>query len=575
MFPIRIGNHQNGSLGWYGGINDLRIYNTALSGTDITALYNGSNPSDVSGNLLAWYKMNSTSGATAYNSSPTQNINGYAKTFGDAYSSTVLTPGGKLYAGNTTESSLDRYDAVQNDTADQYGSTDLTYTTASTPALRNGTINDIKVTEGNSIADNASNEVALGTNTGTELINERTTLSSAQIRHYTKTGTVGSSNWSNRQFGDAIEFSAANTTDISIPYSTTDNPTSTMTFEAWIRPTSTSISQAITQIAGVRESGNSWQFGMGSGKLYFGAWQSNGTYHEIDGGIGDAALTANTWYHVAAVADGTTLRMFVNGQAYGPTASYDGTFATNTVGRRFLGKAGSNDTGRYFDGLMSEVRLSNSARYTSNFVPSSTPFTSDANTDFLFHFNERTGMTVADNSPNANNGTLNTNCSTYPLRVIPALAGSADVVTAVGFNKTSDTGQDVQYDGSSQYASFAGGGGVNNLSASTISLWVKWNGTQNSNFFSQDGVVMARQHDGVYTDQLIALNGTDPSTAHLRLQFTGCSGLTAGSTAVGNGVWRNVVVTLASGRGVVYLNGAQDASTSPVLARHITIPVQP
>ncbi len=51
-----------------------------------------------------------------------------------------------------------------------------------------------------------------------------------------------------------------------------------------------------------------------------------------------------------------------------------------------------------YNGLLDEVRLSTSLRYTSPFSPSTVPFESDAETVGLYHFDEGAGSTAVDSS---------------------------------------------------------------------------------------------------------------------------------------------------------------------------------
>tara|TARA_R100000742_G_C4279520_1_gene104329 strand:+ start:454 stop:3333 length:2880 start_codon:yes stop_codon:yes gene_type:complete len=89
------------------------------------------------------------------------------------------------------------------------------------------------------------------------------------------------------------------------------------------------------------------------------------------------------WYHVAFVKDGTNLRMYKNGTN---VAGNNQTSATNLpssfrVGEIYIGA----DSGNGYDmlGYMSNLRISNSARYSADFTPSTTPLTSDSNTVLL------------------------------------------------------------------------------------------------------------------------------------------------------------------------------------------------
>ena len=95
---------------------------------------------------------------------------------------------------------------------------------------------------------------------------------------------------------------------------------------------------------------------------------------------GTTAVPLNQWVHVAAVRSGTTLTYYVNGVPSG-TATVSNNFNSSQV------YVGCNQSGiQNFPGWMDELRISNTARYTTTFTPSTTAFTSDANTLLLLHF---------------------------------------------------------------------------------------------------------------------------------------------------------------------------------------------
>ena len=89
------------------------------------------------------------------------------------------------------------------------------------------------------------------------------------------------------------------------------------------------------------------------------------------------------WYHVAFVKEGTNARMYKNGtNVAGNNQNSSTSFpATLRVGEITIGT--TYNSGYDFLGHMSNLRISNNARYTSDFTPSTTPFTSDSNTLLL------------------------------------------------------------------------------------------------------------------------------------------------------------------------------------------------
>lgn len=94
-----------------------------------------------------------------------------------------------------------------------------------------------------------------------------------------------------------------------------------------------------------------------------------------------SALTPYTWYHVALVRQSGTVKVYLDGTAAG-SASNSGSVSSSTTL-----KIGSRaDSSSKYKGWMKELRVSNTARYTANFTPSTGQFSSDANTKLLLHF---------------------------------------------------------------------------------------------------------------------------------------------------------------------------------------------
>ncbi len=88
-----------------------------------------------------------------------------------------------------------------------------------------------------------------------------------------------------------------------------------------------------------------------------------------------SATTAavNTWYHVAAVLNGGTMLLFINGvlEASTPMSGVVGA-NTNplTVGSFWNG----SERSEFFNGYIDELRISNTARWTANFTPPTIPY---------------------------------------------------------------------------------------------------------------------------------------------------------------------------------------------------------
>jgi hypothetical protein len=105
------------------------------------------------------------------------------------------------------------------------------------------------------------------------------------------------------------------------------------------------------------------------------------------------------WHHLAAVYDSSSnqLTYYINGENIFSAASNllanDPDMSLISDQSLYLGQ-GWWDTDNYFLGVIDEVRISDSIRYTANFAPPTTTLTCDAHTRALWHFDEPEGATV-------------------------------------------------------------------------------------------------------------------------------------------------------------------------------------
>ena len=120
---------------------------------------------------------------------------------------------------------------------------------------------------------------------------------------------------------------------------------------------------------------------------------------------GTTALAANTWYHIAGVRNGNTLRIYVNGTQEAST-SFSGTI-TDASTRVIIGAVNSAGAAG-LTGHMDQVRWSNSCRYPdgTSFTAPTAQFTADSNTKLLVQSNV-TKTLGSDSSGNGNDFTSN------------------------------------------------------------------------------------------------------------------------------------------------------------------------
>ena len=100
-------------------------------------------------------------------------------------------------------------------------------------------------------------------------------------------------------------------------------------------------------------------------------------------------MKINEWQHLALVSNAGTLAIYYNGVSQTLNATSlvkpDNTPGT---GITINPKIGHGDTTKPQDevmGYMDEFRISTVARYTADFTPDTTAFSSDASTSFLMH----------------------------------------------------------------------------------------------------------------------------------------------------------------------------------------------
>ena len=168
------------------------------------------------------------------------------------------------------------------------------------------------------------------------------------------------------------------------------------TIECWIRLPATNLTGLIISPYGASATNNFILYHDNTDLLFyaFGATRITAS----------AVLSANTWHHVAVSKSGSSTRMFKDGTQVGSTYTDNNTYTASGfgIGTSFESAGGSSN----YEGWIDEVRVSNSARYTTTFTPSTTPFVNDANTLVLIHMDGTDGSTVFrdDNGARAQQG---------------------------------------------------------------------------------------------------------------------------------------------------------------------------
>jgi len=218
------------------------------------------------------------------------------------------------------------------------------------------------------------------------------------------------------KFGGSSMYFANDSVDhLSIPASSSLQVTSTedFTVEAWIYLDGNRTYHYIVSKGG--QTSREWGLAVSSTTIYF-YWSTNGL------GSGDSLATAsvtiplNTWMHIAAVKNGSTITLFKDGVQQGQgtfTSIYSGNGPTY-VGR-FMNFGAISHA---IDGYIDDLRITKGvARYTSNFTPPTASFSTVTPGEKYFYQNSlllygdgSNGSTaIVDSSANAHTITANGN----------------------------------------------------------------------------------------------------------------------------------------------------------------------
>ncbi len=149
---------------------------------------------------------------------------------------------------------------------------------------------------------------------------------------------------------------------------------------------------------------NSGDFGITTNNGYIGMWEGLSDLNTDQQFLSSSIrLNDNSWHHIAAVNNGQTLNLYVDGNIVGSlisgrsllTNSAPLTFGAASLDHDFPGN--DNNTNFYSPASFGDARISTTARYSANFIPVNS-FTEDANTIVVYHFNDQNNNAYSNNS---------------------------------------------------------------------------------------------------------------------------------------------------------------------------------
>ena len=461
---LTVGASSDGLQPWNGMIGEVRVYDTALTGSQVAQIYNSgaglATAGSASAYLVGWWKLNEGSGSTAYDSSGNGDngtlVNSPTWAAGPLADADTDSAYGQAVFMSATVAPVSPGTGTPTGTVDFYDG--ATYLGSST--LSSG------------MATFATSALAVGDHTITA--------------YYSGDSNFAASDDSGSPLDETVDQAATSTVltstepaptfDGSSQYVDLGDPSvlqisGTMSVSAWVSTTGMigGNNSIVGQYAGAGNTPGWLLFGYGDGHVYF--W-SNGAQ------VAGPVLATNTFYNVAATYDGADINLYVNGSLVGQTAYSGGT--TNPAVDVMIG---ADAAGEYWAGAIADVRIYNTALTASqiqqiynNGAVLSTSGPASSNLVGWWKLNEGTGTTAFDSSGNGNNGTYENSPSWTQIGSTSAgqaFYGDSVTFTATIFVDTGSgtpTGSVSFYDGATYLGSGTLSGGVATYSTSILSV---------------------------------------------------------------------------------------------------------
>jgi PKD repeat protein len=254
-------------------------------------------------------------------------------------------------------------------------------------------------------------------------------------------GTINNATWTTGKYGSALQFTGKTNSYVSVPSSAALNLTKGMTLEAWVDPTS------------LNSPDNGWASAISkahynsSNDVSYALYAAQGTGvgpgpqvlvgGQDQGPTGGSVVPLNQWTFLASTYDGTTLKMYVNGNLVASQA-LSGNIATTSNPLTI----GGDWSGEMFTGKIDNVRI-------YNYALSQTQLKTDMNTAVtaavsapavtaVSPANNATGVAVTSPVTLTFNEALNS--STVNSNTVELLnSAGAAVAAAVTYNSANNT----------------------------------------------------------------------------------------------------------------------------------------
>jgi hypothetical protein len=199
---------------------------------------------------------------------------------------------------------------------------------------------------------------------------KHTLTANGNAQHDTAQQKIGATSIAFDGTGDYVQIL---NTGSSFDFGTSDD----FTLECWVRPADVTGGQSVIDIRGSHGDYIQLYFS-GSGVAVAGG--------NVNISVVSSAVSANTWYHFAVVRSGGTITLYKDGTSIGTPDTSTGQIGGTDYSVAFgMYRTNAGGGGEAFNGFIDEIRISDSARYTGSFTPSTSAFTDDDDTLLLVH----------------------------------------------------------------------------------------------------------------------------------------------------------------------------------------------
>ncbi|MEO5942682.1 MAG: LamG domain-containing protein [Ferruginibacter sp.] len=196
--------------------------------------------------------------------------------------------------------------------------------------------------------------------------------------------------------------------------SNTLNNAAVFTVEFWVKTTDNRSNNLYWQrpylFGAATDGDNSGDMGITINNGYIGMWEGISNLNTDQVFLSNSVrISDNFWHHIAAVNNGQTMNLYVDGNIVGSlvtgrtlrTFNTALTFGAASVDQKFGGS--NNNINFYSQASFGDAKISSIARYSSNFTPDNNAYQQDENTVAVYRFGNNNS-----NNNYGNNNSVNT-----------------------------------------------------------------------------------------------------------------------------------------------------------------------